>query len=349
MKLTFRLSGNDAQQIGGSSEDNGVMLTEPYHATIGNPNRFQVHANILIEAARPNVEDSDNGEDDSDNAKPQTRYTLRDTAYRAQLVAAVQKPARRKNARRLKKASNDTRPLRGAELFRAQKWKTRKIPRVHKPPADYIAGPTEEVPRESSISDIFSMLVPAEILSHIKEKTNTHAKHVEEKLTWMHNSKISFDHYINELKSSQPKLATLSSAVIEKHTIEPPSKVNAAPKLVKPKRIPDLTSADIILYLGVLFMMCVTPKRHMKDYWNIQDDGIGGVPWIQNRIGRDRFTWIHNNIRFNLDWVLAQCIGNITRIWRPPRKISLDESLVPFKGILSTSLTCLHHQIEWKR
>jgi hypothetical protein len=105
------------------------------------------------------------------------------------------------------------------------------------------------------------------------------------------------------------------------------------------KHIHEITREDIFNYFAILFMMCVTPRREFHHYWETPDlESKGGVPWISACMGRDAWMLVHKYLRYEIEWITMECVKQMVKHWAPTRKISLDECLVPYKGVCVVSV-----------
>jgi hypothetical protein len=98
---------------------------------------------------------------------------------------------------------------------------------------------------------------------------------------------------------------------------------------------PSITKEEIKTFFAIILAMSVAPQPNLKDYWRTDHvgDNVLGNKFIANRMSRDRFLVILRCLHYNLDWIMAELMRNGHAVWRPFRRIAIDETLIAFKGM----------------
>jgi len=103
----------------------------------------------------------------------------------------------------------------------------------------------------------------------------------------------------------------------------------------------NITPEKLKAFLGILMLIPLMQKPKMSDYWS--NSILTGTPGIRNIFSRDEFYIIKRYIRFhdhlNIDSndpfykirpLFAEILENTNSLYRPPKNIALDESLVKY-------------------
>lgn len=104
---------------------------------------------------------------------------------------------------------------------------------------------------------------------------------------------------------------------------------------------------EIAMFIGMSFAMSIVKMPRIKMYWQAKTR----IPWIADKMTRDRFFKLRNSLKFLDDNTVSEENKKIDRLWkvRPlleavrqrccelprPSKVSIDESMIPFRGRIS--------------
>ena len=109
----------------------------------------------------------------------------------------------------------------------------------------------------------------------------------------------------------------------------------------------NITPLEMKKFLGLTFYMGLIKKPEIRDYWSTEL--LMSTPYFshQNSLSRNRYIMILKFIRFNdpeaaepnnkmsrIQGIL-DCLHNICKQWHPEQDLSIDETLLLFKGRLS--------------
>ncbi|OXA46903.1 PiggyBac transposable element-derived protein 4 [Folsomia candida] len=107
----------------------------------------------------------------------------------------------------------------------------------------------------------------------------------------------------------------------------------------------DVTDGELLKFIAVRMLMGINKKPEMKKFWS--EDPLFHFPIIGQIMPQDRFFEIHKNLHFcdNTEYVAGNRLFKIQKIWDkvnanfksfliPHKNLSVDESLILFKGRL---------------
>lgn len=105
----------------------------------------------------------------------------------------------------------------------------------------------------------------------------------------------------------------------------------------------DIQDYEMARFLGLLYLMGILKKSVLRDYWSI--DPLVETPSFRFTMTRDRFSDIANHFRlyeksrmdrkdplYKIRHFINQIIENSRKHYTPSRNLSLDESMISYKG-----------------
>ena len=111
-------------------------------------------------------------------------------------------------------------------------------------------------------------------------------------------------------------------------------------KVIFQKRVSVTTKPELYSFFGINLVMRYHELPSWKNYWNIEPDF--SVPFISNALPRNRFLQILSNIHVNdnrsapknikLRPLIDHMNMNYLKLYNVSRQVSIDESMIVFKG-----------------
>jgi hypothetical protein len=105
----------------------------------------------------------------------------------------------------------------------------------------------------------------------------------------------------------------------------------------------DLTVENLKAYLGMLLLMPMIHKPKLRDYWS--NSVLTDAPAIKTIFSRDEFFQIKSAVKFydtknfnqndrlsRMRPLMNSIISNTSRLYAPPRDLTLDETMIKFSG-----------------
>lgn len=93
---------------------------------------------------------------------------------------------------------------------------------------------------------------------------------------------------------------------------------------------PETNGDEISVYLWLRYYMGILNLPRLRLYW--ETDGIFGVPFVRDQLGRDRFLLLHANLSFDLHALEELVLSTCRKHWLPAQSVTLDEAIAAFRG-----------------
>jgi hypothetical protein len=175
-------------------------------------------------------------------------------------------------------------------------------------------------------AELFALFWTEEIWDHLVELTNTKVQRGNVSL----DSSPVRDPFSSKNEEESYSEDSVSESDSENSVFESDSEPETQPRT----NFTPVTKEELKTWFAIWLVIGLRQNSRTEDFWAsaASNGGVFSTDFITDRMSRERWKSIKTMLSANLDFVRTKILSQIKNLWIPKEHVTVDETLVLFKG-----------------